>query len=80
MAFAALIIELFFKAVGLVPAERHARIVETAIQWNYTTVLNITFLMLATMLLVRFFRTGGVKMLRMMNRPMNVSHRQPEAA
>jgi uncharacterized protein len=43
--------------------------VETAIQWNYTTILNIIFLLLAAMLLVRFFRTGGVKMLKMMNQP-----------
>jgi uncharacterized protein len=66
MAAAALVIELIFKAVGLVPAERHAKIVETAIQWNYTTILNIIFLILAAMLIIRFFRTGGTKMLKMM--------------
>jgi uncharacterized membrane protein YraQ (UPF0718 family) len=80
MALAALVIEVIFKAVGLVPAQRHARIVEAAIQWNYTTVLNIIFLALAAMLLVRFFRTGGVKMIRMMNAPIRGAHRQPEAA
>lgn len=67
MAAAALGIELVLKAVGLIPAERHAKIVETAIQWNYTTVLNIIFLVLAVMLLRRFFGTGGAKMLKMMN-------------
>ena len=77
MAIAALVIELNFKAVGLVPTERHARIVETAIQWNYTTVLNIAFLVLAAMLLIRFMRTGGRKMLKMMNGPLHeheISH------
>ena len=67
MAAAALAIELMFKAVGLLPAERHAKIVEMAIQWNYTTILNIIFLILAAMLIIRFFRTGGTKMLKMMN-------------
>ena len=66
MAAAALALELIFKAIGLVPAERHAKIVETAIQWNYTTILNIIFLILAAMLIIRFFRTGGTKMLKMM--------------
>jgi uncharacterized protein len=53
-----------------VPGERHAKIVETAIQWNYTTVLNIIFLLLAGALLVRFLRTGGRKMLKMMDKPI----------
>jgi uncharacterized membrane protein YraQ (UPF0718 family) len=70
MAAAALAIELIFKAVGLIPAERHAKIVETAIQWNYTTVLNIIFPVLALALVSRFLRTGGPGMLKMMNKPM----------
>jgi len=70
MAGAALVIELIFKAAGLVPAERHAKTVEIAIQWNYTTILNIIFLLLAVLLVVRFMRTGGPQMLRMMNSPI----------
>jgi hypothetical protein len=31
-------------------------------------------------LLVRFFRTGGVKIIRMMNRPRATHHHHPEAA
>ena len=69
MAAAALGIEMLFKVLGLVPAERHAKIVETAIQWNYTTILNIIFFVLTCALLFRFFRTGGRKMLKMMDRP-----------
>ena len=49
------------------PRERHATIVETAIRWNYTSVLNIIVLALAFVLLIRFFRTGGLKMLKMMD-------------
>lgn len=41
--------------------------VEAAITWNYTTILNILFLLLAAALVWRFLRTGGPKMLRMMN-------------
>jgi Na+/H+ antiporter NhaD/arsenite permease-like protein len=69
MALSALIIELIFKALGLVPVERHAKIVETAIQWNYTTILNIIFLILAAVLLIRFFRNVGLKMLKRMDEP-----------
>ena len=38
----------------------------TGIQWNYTTILNIVFLLLAAALLVRFFRSGGAAMLKAM--------------
>jgi uncharacterized membrane protein YraQ (UPF0718 family) len=69
MATSALAIELIFQALHLVPAERHARIVEASIQWNYTTVLNIIFLVIAALLLWRFFTTGGPDMVREMDRP-----------
>jgi uncharacterized membrane protein YraQ (UPF0718 family) len=63
MAVAALVIELLFDFLGLIPSHRSARIVETSITFNYTTVLNIIFLAIAALLLVRFFKTGGPKML-----------------
>jgi uncharacterized protein len=69
MAVAALVIELAFDAVGLIPDERTAKVVEASVTWNYTTVLNIAFLALAAVLLWRFLRTGGLPMLRMMNEP-----------
>jgi uncharacterized protein len=34
-------------------------------------VLNIAFLLLALVLILRFFRTGGQKMLKMMDEPMD---------
>ena len=37
------------------------------VHWNYTSVLNILFLVLAAILVIRFLRTGGLPMLRMMN-------------
>jgi hypothetical protein len=33
--------------LGLVPAERAAKVSDTGITWNYTTILNIIFLLVA---------------------------------
>ena len=68
MTVAALVIEFLFQILGLIPSQRSARVVEASITFNYTTVLNIIFLVLAALLLVRFFSTGGADMLRMMSR------------
>jgi uncharacterized membrane protein YraQ (UPF0718 family) len=68
MAAAALVVEAIFGVLGLVPEQRHARVVEASVQWNYTTWLNIGFLVLAALLVWRFAVTGGPNMLRMMNK------------
>lgn len=67
MAGAALAVELVFGALGLVPTTRSARVLEATIAWNYTTWLNIAFLLLAAVMVMRFLRTGGPMMLRMMD-------------
>jgi hypothetical protein len=74
MAVAALVVELIFGMLGLVPSERNARVVETSFAWNYTTWLNFAFLILAGVLVWRFLKTGGPVMLRMMNRPAHARH------
>jgi uncharacterized protein len=66
MAGAGYLTELIFGGLGLIPAGRHAKVTESSIQWNYTTVLNIIFLILAAALCYRFARTGGIAMLKMM--------------
>ena len=66
MASAALAIEFVFQWLGLIPRQRGAQVSELTISFNYTTVLNIVFLVLAAALLTRFMRTGGPAMLRMM--------------
>ncbi|HEY7011600.1 MAG TPA: permease [Streptosporangiaceae bacterium] len=66
MVIAAYIVEFLFGGLGLIPAERAANVGEHGIEWNYTTILNIVFLLLAAALLVRFFRSGGGPMLKMM--------------
>jgi hypothetical protein len=75
MVGAGLIVEFVFDALGLIPSERNAKVVEASVSWNYTTVLNIVFLALAAVLVWRYFRYGGgLRMLRMMDRPMAHGH------
>ena len=74
MTAAALIVELIFGTLGLVPAQRNARVVEASVSWNYTTWLNIVFLLLAALLVWRSLKTGGAAMLRLMNKPPEMGH------
>ena len=67
MALAGLVVELLFGALGLIPHERNALVVEPSLSLNYTTVLNVLFLALAGVLLIRAWRTGGFAMLAMMD-------------
>ncbi|WP_405824985.1 permease [Streptomyces sp. NBC_01390] len=66
VVIAGYIVEFVFGGLGLVPDREDAKIPMEGISWNYTTWLNIAFLLLAAALLLRFLRTGGVSMLRMM--------------
>jgi len=66
MVVAGYLVELLFGAAGLTPSQRNATVMEAGISWNYTTWLNIAFLGLAAVLIVRFVTTGGVPMLRAM--------------
>jgi len=66
MAVAGYIVEFVFGWLGLVPDQADAKIPEEGVSWNYTTWLNIVFLLLAAALVWRFVRSGGVAMLRMM--------------
>jgi uncharacterized membrane protein YraQ (UPF0718 family) len=70
MAAAGLIVEFLFQGLGLTRTQRNAKVEMANIHWNYTTVLNIIFLAVAALLVWRFMRTGGLPMLRMMNRPL----------
>ncbi|MGP8303902.1 permease [Streptomyces inhibens] len=59
-------VEFTFGALGLTPHQADAQIPMSGVSWNYTTWLNIVFLLLAAALVLRFLRTGGRAMLRMM--------------
>ena len=69
MVAAGYVIEILFGVLGLVPDERSATVVEASFSWNYTTWLNLGFLVLTAVLVVRFVRTGGLPMLRTMGGP-----------
>jgi uncharacterized protein len=72
MAAAGYLVELGFGVLHLVPTgPRHAKVIEASIQLNYTTVLNGLFLVLALVLVVRFLRTAGRQMLKLMDAPMD---------
>ena len=75
-------IEFLFGGLGLIPAQRTARVAATAITWNYATYLNIIFVLIAAALLVRFFRSGGSPMLDMRGgspaQPVHPADNDPE--
>ncbi|MGI8576909.1 MAG: permease [Nocardioidaceae bacterium] len=66
MVIAGYVIEYLFGGLGLIPAHRDAKVMDEGISWNYTTILNIVFLLLAALLVIRFFHSGGRAMLSMM--------------
>jgi|CZKW01.1.fsa_nt_gi uncharacterized membrane protein YraQ (UPF0718 family) len=74
MVVAGYAVELIFGGLGLIPSRASARIPSGGVSWNYTTWLNIVFLLLAALLLVRFARTGGMPMLRMMGGSPDSDH------
>src|SRR6202042_898002 len=59
MALAGYAVELIFGGLGLIPSPATAKIPDQGVSWDYTTWLNIVFLILAAALIVRFTRTGG---------------------
>src|SRR6266567_3962201 len=69
MAAAGYVVEFVFGALGIIPTNRNVVAITEGVTWNYTTVLNIIFLLLAAILVIRFIRTGGLPMLRMMSKP-----------
>lgn len=66
MVLAGYVVEFLFGGLGLIPDQADATIPMEGVSWNYTTWLNIVFLLLAAALVWRFLRTGGPAMLRMM--------------
>jgi uncharacterized membrane protein YraQ (UPF0718 family) len=74
MAIAGYLVELLFTPLHLVPTNRNLTIIDSGISWNYTTWLNIAFLVLAAILLVVFFRSGSGSMLRMMGGSPETGH------
>jgi len=69
MALAGFLIGGAFQLLGLAPAHHHVAVFETRPSWNYTTFLDLGFLVLMAVLAWRFVTTGGVQMLRAMAVP-----------
>ena len=88
MAGAALVVEGVFGAMHWVPTNRGVAVVQATVRWNYTSVLNIFFVGVSALLLVRFLKTGGPAMLREMGGaapdpnagPHSCCHEEPAAA
>ncbi len=74
MVCAGYVIELVFGGLGWIPDRAEARIPSQSVSWDYTTWLNIVFGILAAVLLARFFRSGGLSMLRMMGGEPEAEH------
>ena len=72
MAAAGLVVEFLFQGLGIERTARNAKVMTASVTWNYTTYLNIVFLVVAGVLVWRYFRRGGgMAMLKMMNTPMD---------
>jgi len=69
MVAAGLVVDLVFDVLGLIPNERAAKVEEASITLNDKSFLNGIFFVIAAILVVRFFLTGGPRMVRMMNQP-----------
>ncbi|MFC5034955.1 hypothetical protein [Streptomyces sp. So13.3] len=50
--------EFTFGGIALIPDQADAKLPMEGVTWNYTTFLNIAFLILAGALLIRFLRAG----------------------
>jgi uncharacterized membrane protein YraQ (UPF0718 family) len=77
MAAAGLLVGSVFTAFDWVPVSRSVAAFATTISWDATTFGNIAMLAVIALLLLRFLRTGGIAMLRMMDMPpeqMAVAH------
>jgi hypothetical protein len=64
MALAGFLIGGAFQLLGLAPTNHHVTVFETQPTWNYTTFLDIAFLILMALMAWRFVTTGGLEMLR----------------
>jgi len=68
MVMAGYIVEILFSYLNIIPTNRSMVVISEGVRWNYTSYLNIIFLVFAIILVVRFLRTGGPAMLKMMDK------------
>ena len=80
MVATGLLVELVFQALGLVPPSRVAIVAEPQVTLNYTSVLNVVFVALAAVLVVRAVRTCVGSMLAVMDVPPTEMKREASAS
>jgi hypothetical protein len=81
MVTAGLAVEFLFQGLGIERHARDAKVVTASVSLNYTTYLNIAFLLLAATLVWRYFRRGGGwAMLKLMNEPLGEGHHEHHGA
>ena len=64
MVLAGFLVGGAFQLLGLAPTNHHVTVFEAQPTWNYTTFLDIAFLVLMAVMAWRFVTTGGIEMLR----------------
>jgi len=74
MAVAGLVVGVIFSALGAVPSSRFVAALEQGVTFDSVTVLDLVALLIAGALGLRFLRTGGPEMLRMMEAPAGALH------
>jgi uncharacterized membrane protein YraQ (UPF0718 family) len=75
MVAAGLVVEFVFQGLGIERHARNAKVEMASVTWNYTTYLNIVFLLLGASLVWRYFRRGGGwAMLKLMDEPTGHEH------
>jgi uncharacterized membrane protein YraQ (UPF0718 family) len=80
MVLAGYAIEVIFSVFHLIPSVRAAHVTDASISWNYTSFLNIAFLIVAGVLVYRFVRSGGTPMLKTMNgKPEDMQNKHSHA-
>ena len=75
MVLAGYVIEGVTQLLHFVPKVRNATVLEASVSWNYTSILNIIFLVITLVVVTRFFKTGGRDMMKMMSQPANAHHK-----
>ena len=81
MVTAGLAVEFLFQGLGIERHARDAKVVTASVNLNYTTYLNIVFLLLAAALVWRYFRRGGGwAMLMTMNEPLGEGQHEHHGA
>ena len=64
MVLAGFLVGGAFQLLGIAPTNHHITVFETRPAWNYTTFLDIAFVLLMAVLAWRFVTTGGIEMLK----------------